>query len=175
MRFLVLLAGIATSYPALAEENMVGVLTATIDAQVERVATANDIYETVCYASDPERTKGGLPSDACVEAGATFNYEMDRLDRLLGAKEAIVQQAAVQAQINQVNMMRSQYNDNCFELTDEDRARLASSMSNTLPKCEIAKEAYDRDVEQLVHLIHGEAPIVCTGDDCPDESSDGSN
>lgn len=171
MRFLVLLAGIAASYPALAEENMVGVLTATIAAQVERVATANDIYESVCYASDAERTKGGLPSDACREVGATFNYEMDRLDRLLGAKEAIVHQSAIAAQVDQVDLMRNKYNEAC--LSPESLQAEQDDLNNDA--CHFVRAEYVAAVDDLTRLMHGEASIVCTGDDCPEETSDGSN
>lgn len=171
-RILVLLAGITAGYPALAEENMVGVLTATIAAQVERVATANDIYETVCYGSDPERTKGGLPSDPCRETGSTFNYEMDRLDRLLGVKEAIVKQAAVQAQINQVDLLRRKYNEIC--LSEESLQAENSDLANDA--CHFVKGEYETAIEDLTILKQGDSPIyLCAEGGCPTAVADESN
>lgn len=61
------------------------------------------------------------------------------------------------------------YIDDCFDHTDlSDKEKSAMESRGEPPGCEVAKEAYAQEGDLLVRLIHGDAPILCTGDDCPE-------
>jgi hypothetical protein len=168
-KLLALLAGIVASHPALAEDNPADVLADAIAVQVELVTFVNDYYQTVCYGSDPVRASGGKPSPACVEVGGTFDYEMGRLNSLLGEKEAILKQAAVQAFINQADLLRSQYNEMC--LSDESLQAESQGLNNDA--CHFVRAEYGAAVDDLTRLMHSDIPMdLCAEGDCPAKAAD---
>lgn len=170
-RLLALLASLAMYQPAMAEEATVETMTSTIALQTQTVASIRNYRDDACYNPDFDRPFGITPKQACVEAGVDLDVQMGHLNSLLGAKEAIVLQAAIQAQINQVDLMRRKYNETC--LSDESLQAEQGDRNNDV--CRFVRAEYETAVDDLTRLMHGEAPIVCTGDDCPAAVADESN